>query len=172
MDVREALDQYLFVGQEFLTWLWFLGETRQQVVLASGEEVLLMLGDRLALGPAQGQEGVRVAVRGQEASLAEAREALRRGKLVEAMRLHLEINGEEFAASLRAADLGLSALRLPPTAPGEDGVEGLFLERIALIDTLLGVIEGLLRMFLLQRLDADQGPALLAAMKAWAAGPE
>lgn len=171
MDTLNTLNEYLFIGQEFLTWLWFSSETSQQVTLDDGGQVLLMLGDRLALGPAQGQEGVRITVRGQEFALAEAREALRQGKLVEAMRLGLEVEGEEYWLTLRAADLGLSGLRLPPTAPAEEGVEGQILERIALVDTAVKAVERLFAGFLAQRLDERQGPILLAAMKNWVAGP-
>ena len=172
MDVPSLLNEYMFLGQEFLTWLWCVSETEQQVNLDSGKQVLLMLGDRLVLGPVQAAEGVRVTVKGQEVSLAEAREALRRGKQVEAMRLGLEIDGEEFWTNLRGADLAVSAMRTPPTAPGEDGEEGLILERIALAETALSTLEELFGRYLARRLDEHQAPELLADLRQWVAGQE
>ncbi len=172
MDVLSLLNEYVFLGQEFLTWLWYESETEQQLTLDSGKQVLLMLGDRLVLGPVQGSEGVRVTVKGQEVSLAEAREALRRGKQVEAMRLGLEIDGEEFWMNLRGADLAVSSMRMPPTAPGEDGEEGLILERIALAETALATIEELFGRYLARRLDDHQAQELLRDLRQWVAGQE
>lgn len=172
MDVLSLLNEYVFLGQEFLTWLWYVSETEQQVNLDSGKQVLLMLGDRLVLGPVQGSEGVRVTVKGQEVSLAEAREALRRGKQVEAMRLGLEIDGEEFWMNVRGADLAVSSMRMPPTAPGEDGEDGLILERIALAETALTTLEELFERYLARRLDDHNAPEMLSDLRQWVAGQE
>ncbi|MCB2188926.1 MAG: hypothetical protein KQJ78_21100 [Deltaproteobacteria bacterium] len=167
MDVVEIINQKYFLGQEFLTWLWYFSEEEDFLELSTGKRVAVMLGDRLVLGPAQGQEGTRVTVRGQEISLAEAREALRQGKLVESLRLGLAVDGEEYLLNLRAADLGISALKLPPTAGTEEGEEGQILERVALIEEVTAALDGLFAHFLMLRL-ADNGGPLAEGMAAWA----
>lgn len=190
MDLLELINQKAFLGQEFLTWLWYVSEEEESPTLADGRSVQVSLGDRLVLGPAQGAEGTRVTVKGQEVSLAEARQALRRGKLVEAMRLGLEMEGEEYWLNLSAAELAISSLKLPPVAPAEDilrpeppgGIEpepegpgpaasmadGLVLERVALIGNALDAVEGLFRVFLARRLDEDKAAEMKQALKAWA----
>ena len=173
MDVLALLNEKFFLGQEFLTWLWYVSEREGVVELPDGRQVEVMLGDKLVLGPAQGQEGTRVSVRGREASLAEARQALRRGKLVEGLRLGLMIDGEEFWCTLGAAELGLSALKLPPTAPAEgapEGLDGLVLERVALIGAAMKALEGLLLVFLRGRLADEKGGQLWESLRDWAAG--
>ena len=173
MDVLALMNEKVFLGQEFLTWLWYVSEEMGSVQLADGRLVDVLLGERLVLGPVQGQEGTRVTVKGRETSLAEARQALRRGKLVESLRLGLMIDGEEYWLTLEAAELGLKALKLPPTAPGggaPEGLEGLVLERISLVDAALRGLEGLLMVFLTQRLADEKGGELWAALRAWAAG--
>ncbi len=171
MDVLALMNEKVFLGQEFLTWLWYVSEEMGSVQLADGRLVDVLLGERLVLGPVQGQEGTRVTVKGRETSLAEARQALRRGKLVESLRLGLMIDGEEYWLTLEASELGLKALKLPPTAPGggaPEGLEGLVLERISLVDAALRGLEGLLMVFLTQRLADEKGGELWAALKAWA----
>jgi hypothetical protein len=186
MDLLELINQKAFLGQEFLTWLWYVSEEEEPPTLADGRSVQVSLGDRLVLGPAQGAEGTRVTVKGQEVSLAEARQALRRGKLVEAMRLGLEMEGEEYWLNLTAAELAISSLKLPPVAPAEDilrpepqgGIEpepegpspadGLVLERVALIGNTLDAVEGLYKVFLARRLDEDKAAEMKQALRAWA----
>lgn len=172
MNLSELLEQKIFLGQEFLTWLWFLLETEGGAEVKNLGWVELTLGERLVLGPAMGADGSRVTVSGAEGSLAEAREALRQGKLVEALRVGLEIHGEEYALNLEAAELTVKSLKLPTTAaPSEDpdGLEGLVLERVALLENTLKAAEGLFSLFLSQRLHPEEGPELRKAMGAWAA---
>jgi recombination associated protein RdgC len=174
MDVLALMNEKIFLGQEFLTWLWYVSEEQGSVQLGDGRLVDVLMGERLVLSPMQGQEGTRVTVKGRESSLAEARQGLKRGKLVESLRLGLMIDGEEYWLTLEAAELGLKSLKLPPTAPGgnarEDGLEGLVLERVSLVDAALRGLEGLLMVFLTQRLADERGGELWAALKAWAAG--
>jgi len=175
MNLSEMLEQKIFLGQEFLTWLWFLLETEGGAEVKDLGWVELTLGERLVLGPAMGAEGSRVTVSGAEGSLAEAREALRQGKLVEALRLGLEIHGEEYALNLEAAELTVKSLKLPTTAaPSEEpeGLEGLVLERVALLENTLKAAEGLLALFLSQRLDPLAGPQLRRSLGEWAAQGE
>ncbi len=171
MNLGELLEQKIFLGQEFLTWLWYLQESEGGAEVKDLGWVELSLGGRLVLGPAMGADGSRVTVSGAEASLAEAREALRQGKLVESLRLGFEVHGEEYALSLEAAELTLKSLKLPTTgAPGEelDGLEGLALERVALLENAVKAVEGLLSLFLAQRLHPEQGPGLRRALGEWA----
>ena len=172
MNLAELLEQKIFLGQEFLTWLWFLLETDGGAEVKDLGWVELTLGERLVLGPAMGADGSRVTVSGAEGSLAEAREALRQGKLVEALRVGLEIHGEEYALNLDAAELTVKSLKLPTTSTQRedpDSLEALVLERVALLENTLKATDGLLSLFLAQRLHPEDGPELRKAMGEWAA---
>lgn len=167
MDVAALLHEKTFLGQEFLTWLWCVSEEEGSVALEDGRLVDVLVGDRLVLSPAQGQDGTRVSVAGREASLAEARQAIKRGKLVEGLRLGLVVDGEEYWLSLDAVHLGFKSMRTPPVAPGEkEGLEGLLLERVAMIETAIKALDGLFKRFLGLRM---QNNGLPAEMRAWAA---
>ncbi|MBI4799701.1 MAG: hypothetical protein HY794_13445 [Desulfarculus sp.] len=171
MDTLALVNEKLFLGQEFLTWLWHASEELGHLDLPGGRQVEVLLGGHLVLGPLQGQEGTRVTVKGREASLAEARRALQRGKLVESLRLGLILDGEEYWLSLDAAHLGIKGLRLPLVAPaqGGEGLEGLALERLALIESAVRAVEELFGLYLAQRLECKGLPQ---DMRAWAAGEE
>lgn len=167
MDVLTILNEKVFLGQEFLTWLWWLAEQEAPHRTGDDRVVEVMLGDHLVLGPAQGREGARITVRGHEASLAEAREGLKQGKLVESLRLGLIVDNEEFWLSLRAADLTISSLKLPPMQGGDDHEPGgLWLERIALVEMAIAALDDLLRSFLQARLP-DDGRDFRQTLTAW-----
>ena len=170
MDTLELLNQKMFLGQEFLTWLWYLSENEEPLELEPGRPVWVYLGENLTLGPAQGAEGSRVSVKGKEASLAEAREGLRQGKLVEALRLGLGLEDDEFWMTVKAAGLEVSSLKLPAISPGDEaeGLEGRLLERVFLIETALGALEGLFKLYLAKRLEDEKGGELWDFLKNWA----
>jgi hypothetical protein len=154
-----------------LTWLWFSAEDFGQVNLEDGTPVGIKLGESLSLAPVMGQEGSRVQVRGREVALAEARQALRRGKLVDGLHLGLMIEGEEFWAALDAATLTPKGLRLPPIAPaaGErNALDALHLERLALILGFLRALDGLFARFLEERCATPPTEGVIARMHAWA----
>jgi len=172
MDLLEMLNQKMFLGQEFLTWLWYLAEQEQPVDLGEGRSVMVYLGEFLQLGPAQGAEGSRVTVRGREVSLAEAREGLRRGKLVEAIRVGLDLDEDEYWLTIKAPGLEVSSLKLPSVDQGEgpEARDDLLLERVFLIDSVLGALEGLFGIFLQGRLADQGGGELWRDLRRWSQG--
>jgi recombination associated protein RdgC len=174
MDMADILNSKLFLGQEFLTWLWYLCEEQGSVILEDGREVSLFMDELLVLGPAQGQDGNRVTVRGKEASLVEAKEGLKTGKLVEKMRLGMILGTDEFFFTIAASDLTISSLKTPPSPPGEasQDMDGQRLERIYLIDQVVSVIDELFGFFLSARLEDENGGELWQGVIAWANSKE
>lgn len=160
-----------WIGPEWLTWCWQLAETDGGFTLPDGETVDVLLGDKLTLGPAPGQEGNRVSVDGREPDLAEARTALGAGKLVYSIRLGLVLAGDEFWLTLTAPELLVTGLKLPAAAPAEDGQDlaGLWLERIAMVRQALAALDWLLGRWLAQRMDPQGRQELLTARAAWMA---
>ncbi len=172
MELEQLWRDKAFLGQEFLTWLWYLGDNNQTLELPALGPVQVIPGERLVLGPPPGTEGAHIAVRGLEGADAEARAALRQGKLAENLRLGLVVAGEEHWLTLKAEDLSVGSLKLPAVAApeGQDDLQGLVLERVALIDRCLQALEGLLARFLELRL--TDSAALASDLRAWAAGEE
>jgi len=172
MDLQHIQNEKRFLGQEFLTWLWWISEEEGQIDLIDGTSLEIMLADRMSLRPVAGADGARVSLRGKEARLAEARHALRAGKLVDRLRLGLTIDGEDYWLTLDATELAIGALRTPAMAPAEGGREGrdaLTLERIALIETAVRALDGLYRQYLAGRMATATGGEDWERMRAWAA---
>ena len=172
MSLSEIIEAKQYIGQEFLTWLWYLSEEEEHISLSGDQVVTIMMGDTMVLGPAMGMDGTRVSIKGREFTLAEAREGLRRGKLLESLRFGLAMEEGDFWLTLKAADLSFSSLKLPPTGGGEEPQEkdAILLERVALVNTAINAVEELFKRFLEGRLASESGGGLWASLKEWAHG--
>ena len=167
MDLIKIVQEKSFLGQEFLTWLWWMSESERDFTLADGKPVHIIIGERLSLSPPYGHEGSRVAVAGKDNLLAEAREGLRQGKLVDSLRLGLEIDSQDYWMTLEGMWLNPRSIRLPATADNEEqglDSDGLVLERLALLEVLTGALDSLFIIFINERI---QHTSSWPEMKAW-----
>ena len=116
IDERGGMD---WLGPEFLTWLWWrTGASPEFAETAGGrrdgtslfvhvDEFIELRGERAAAR--------RTSLRsGMPSASAEAKAALRYGKVVTAARLLFARGEEETALTLRAEDLDVSSCKLPP----------------------------------------------------------
>ena len=151
MDLIKITQEKSFLGQEFLTWLWWMCEDDASFTLPDGRTVALALGERMSLAPPWGHEGSRVALAGKDHILAEAREALRQGKLVDNIRIAFVIDSEDYWTTLDAMWLTPRSVRLPATASAEEqGLDSdtMVLERLALLENLTTALNSLFATFM------------------------
>ena len=84
LDLAIAYTRYRFLGNEFLTWLWYLIENEKYFsLLKSGETesadpFLLGIGNRLVLENRQNEGLETITIKGDDAGLEEGVLALRR----------------------------------------------------------------------------------------------
>lgn len=121
VDERGGMD---WLGPEFLTWLTWRSVTDPRFSGGDGDEFWIHLDEMMEL------RGERAAARkatlrsGSPAASAEAKAALRHGKVVTAARWILARGDEETTFTLKAEDLDVSGAKLP-TPEGEDAEERL-----------------------------------------------
>ena len=83
LDVAIAYRRYQFLGNEFLTWLWFMIETDQNLLRQYDPDLLsLNIGSRLVLENTRNNAKETVTIKGDEANLEEGRVALKKGAVV------------------------------------------------------------------------------------------
>jgi hypothetical protein len=165
MDLVDRVETTRFLGGEFLLWLWYLQETNEQPA-SGGPFAVVMAPLRLAeaLSPAE-----NVVVHGRNAcGSAEARQALRQGKLPTKAGLLLERDGESYTLSLDANRWAISGLKLPE--PEERNAEDDRLGyRMELLERVEDWIEMLFADFLKFRLAEDWEQTTLPRLQAWIA---
>ncbi len=153
-----------FLGQEFLTWLYFfLDESDYEVELPGAFEkgigpqhdrVAFAIGKRTVLTSLD-QSGVRVALSGPDLDdCGEVLQALRRGALVETLELQMALDERVYTVTLKGRDAQLSSVRFfeGMVKEGEGDASDVLDVRLAALDEIDAVIDGLFARFVTRRL--------------------
>jgi len=155
MDLVDLIAEKRFLGQEFLTWLWYKSDERGGTVLLPGAgDIGLVFEKHMLLEYGEGESFEKVVCQGLQAELKEARTGLRMGKKLEQTRIHLVLGEYEWFLTLKGSMLEFRNVKLPKTMTGleesddPDAVEGRLLDRIGLLETATRTVDDLFRMFL------------------------
>jgi recombination associated protein RdgC len=162
MDLVDLIVEKRFLGQEFLTWLWWKSEERGgSVDLPGSGDITVVFEKHMLLESGEGESTEKIVCTGLQAELQEARTGLRMGKKLEQARIVIGHNDYEYSFTLAAALMEFRNVRLPKTETTENDkgdspeeVEGMILERIYLFEELIKLVNALFKMFLDMRLSA------------------
>ena len=179
-------DKY-FLGPEFLTWLWIISEINGNLLnikpragVAQAPSfpgaIELWFESRLTLESGEGGDKKSVTCQAPGAEWAEAHTALRRGKKLTKGRLKIRTEEKEWGLSLSGDTLVPQAVKFPKTfteGEEEDDTEiGQFMERVALLNELVAIVEALFHQFLEIRLSPDWELSELPRLNKWLADQE
>ena len=80
LDIAVAYNRYKFLGNEFLTWLWFMIETNQKELYRYDSKLSsLYVGSRLVLENTRNNTKETVTIKDDEANSEEGLLALKKG---------------------------------------------------------------------------------------------
>ena len=119
-------DNYDFLGNEFLLWLWWHWETQSdRIELPDGTEVVGMFARTLSLQCPLGESGKGTITAEGPTSLPEAMQAIRSGKLPRKAGLTLARQGEQYDLTLQAESFAVSGakIQLEEKVDGRGAVE-------------------------------------------------
>ena len=172
MDLIDLMREKRFLGQEFLTWVWFQAESQSGLMDLPGVgTVEVWFEDRLDLESGSGNTVQKVTCQGRELDLAEARTALREGKKVSQARIRLRLDGTEWRLTLKAEGLDISGVRAPKTLEPEEeepeSLAGRLLERVSVTRELTKVVDGMYAAFLAVRLKPEWEESELPRLRKW-----
>lgn len=173
----------LFLGQEFLTWLWIVSEINGNLLNikpaassgSNGENfpsaVELWFESRLTLETGEGGHKKSVTCQTPGTEWDEAHTALRRGKKLTRGQLKIRTEDKEWGLTLSADTLVPQGVKFPKTfaaAEEEEDTEiGRFMERVALMNELLAIIGALYHQFLELRLSSEWELKELPRLNRW-----
>ncbi len=155
LDIAVAYNNYTFLGNEFLTWIWYLIENDEKVIQRCGEDTLdLTVGNKMVLVNrwANGMESITI--KGDAVGLEEGLLALSKGALVTDINLILKSGSLQWQFSIKGESLNFSGIKLPETAAAEqqEDMEGLILDKLYLYEKPFHFIDALYRNFIVLRL--------------------
>lgn len=178
MDLVDLIAEKRFLGQEFLTWLWWKSEERGGSVEIPGQgDVIVVFEKHMLLEFGEGESNEKIICSGLQTELQEARTGLQMGKKLEQARIQI-VNGDyEYNFTLAAALMEFRNVKLPKTAGTEkedkgnpEETEGMILERIYLFEELVRIVNDLFRMFLDKRVNPGWGEEV-ARIRDWVTTP-
>ncbi len=157
LEDSSRLDLYL--GQDFLTWLWYNSEVRQGQLSTSGGEVFfLAMEQRIAVEGGAGQSRDIAVSSGPGTSLREAKLGLQSGKKVNRALMRIELDSEAWRLQLKAEDFSVSGMKTPRVQKareeGEDP-DAPLLEKVYLIEKCLELVDDLFAQFLRLRFSQE-----------------
>ncbi len=163
MDLVDLIEEKRFLGQEFLTWLWWKSEERGGSILLPGHgDIIVVFEKHMLLEYGEGESSEKLICSGLQTELQEARTGLLMGKKLEQARIQLVQAEREWNFTLAAAMMEFRNVKLPKTAGSEvdssgkpEEMEGIILERIYLFEELVRLVNELFLVFLQVRVMDD-----------------
>jgi hypothetical protein len=173
LDVAVAYNRFKFLGDEFLTWLWFVIDQDPSILSKMDPELTaLEIGNRVVLEKRHKEAVETITIKGDDADLDEAMLALEKGALVAEFNLIYRSAQQKWQFTLKGESLNLSSLKLPPTAApeGPDDLEATVLEKIFLYDKILQFLEKLYKHFIKLRISNSWQSREIPKIKKWIGG--
>ena len=169
MEVLERARQTEFLGRDFLIWLWCKSETNEgRFDLGELGTVELWFDGRVTLQSDGDTDIESITCSGQNSRLREARFALTKNKKVTQATLKLIVGDDEWSFTLDSTWLNFKSLKTPQVVRDKrDDPEGLFYERVFLIEQPLRVVDALFSSFIKTRTSPEWGTQELPALMEW-----
>lgn len=169
MGLLELLFSREFIGREFLTWLWFRSEADEGRFAPPGSDPFqLWLDDRVVLESDGDEKVQQVICQGTDSALTEARYAILGGKKVTQARLKLMQGDDEWVFTLDAAWLNFRSLKTPKVMTDfQEDPEGIFFERLLLIQKVVDALEAVFIEFITLRISKKWYAEEVPAFRSW-----
>lgn len=170
LDVAFAYNRFKFLGDEFLTWLWFIIANDPGYLKTLAPELSsLEIGNRIALENRSHQSLERITIKGDDANLEEGVLALRKGAVVIEMNLCFKSGDQEWRFTIKGESLNISSFKTPFTGPVEtaEDLEGAVIEKAYLYDQALKLVDNLFKNFIKLRISNHWQNKVVPQIKKW-----
>ena len=170
LDIAVAYNRYIFLGNDFLTWLWFVIETDQAQLRKYDPELeSLHVGSRMVLENMQNNTKETITIKGDDANMEEGRLALKKGAAVTEMHLSYKSGAYQWQFSIKGESLNISNLKLPETGTVErpEDLEGVVIEKVHLVEKAVVLVNTLFSRFVKLRVSNDWANSWVPRMRKW-----
>ena len=170
LDVAVAYNRYKFLGEEFLTWLWFQIDTNQRLFTTIDHDITSFhIGNRIVLENRKTETLERITIKGDDAGFEEGILALRKGALVSELNLTLHANKQEWKFSIKGESLNLSSVTIPKTGLPEtaEDLEGFVIEKTYHYDKLIKFFERITSKYIKLRISNSWEKSEVTQIRRW-----
>ena len=170
LDIAIAYDRYKFIGNEFLTWLWYAIDNAP-ATLGKIDPTMrtLEVGNRIVLKNQTENGDETISIKGDTAGLEEGLLSLAKGAMVTEINLIYKTEEHQWQFSLKGESLGFTSLKTPETGNIEtmDDIEGMVLEKAYLLEKATGLLDGLFNHFIQLRVSSAWLDETQVALRDW-----
>lgn len=153
-ELRFLQTNRIFLGREFLTWLWFKSETQShKLTIGKYGSYHIYIDDKIVLSSTSGSVRENSLKGGTPAYAFEAGSALGSGKLVHEAKFILQDSERQWSFSLLADDLSLRAVKLPTIS--ESDSHAYINQRVNYSQLLTQLIDELFKQFMNLRMSEN-----------------
>ncbi len=155
LDVAVTYNKYKFLGNEFLTWLFFIIENNQGRLGKTDKEfVSLDIGNRIVLEKKNQDSVDTITVTGDDAGLEEVMISLQKGAVVIELNLLYKSGDYDWKFSIKGESLNIFSLKVPRTGSVEkkEDIEGAVLEKMYLYEKVVMLVNMLYKEFIKLRI--------------------
>jgi hypothetical protein len=170
LDIAVAYNRYKFLGDQFLTWLWFLIETDQETIrLCDPDIVGLEVGNRMVLENRTTGGLETISIKGDAAGLEEAIVSLSKGAAVSEIQLIYKTAALEWVFAIKGESLSFSGIKLPENTAVQidEDLDGMILDKLYLYENPLQLIDTLYQSFIQLRLSEKWSSQITVSIKTW-----
>jgi hypothetical protein len=170
IDLPTAYHRYRFLGDEFLTWLWFTIENDQKLFSSVDADcAALEIGNRVVLENRKTKSVERITIKGDDAGLEEGRLALRKGALVSELALVFKTGEHQWQFTVKGETLNISSLKTPgeSSPQGPEQMDAFILDQYEFIRKILFLIENTYSTFIRVRLSSQWVYKKVPAIRKW-----
>jgi len=172
LDIATAYNKYKFLGNDYLTWIWFLIENNHNIssIINSKDIITLEVGNSIVLENKIGDKSKeKITIKGDQAGLEEGTTALKKGAFVTQINLICKINKDDYKFTIKGESFNITGLKTPRTEilKNEDEIEGLVLEKAFLGFNIFKVIDTLFLKYIEQRTSDEWNHKGLQDIKNW-----
>jgi len=171
LDVAVTYNQYKFLGNEFLTWLWFSIENNIDILKnPDSDPVFLQIGNRIVLENMLNDDSVEtITIKGDDAGLEEGITALGKGALVTELNISFKTGENEWKFNFKGECLDFSSLKTPETGniENKEDIEGALLEKIYLRETVIQNMDKIYKNFIEIRISGRWKEEIIPSIKKW-----
>lgn len=169
-DISISYNRFKFIGNEFLTWLWFVMDNEpdklKKLLLPA---FTLTIGNRTVLENRSDAGVETVTIKGDAAGLEEGMLALKKGAMVSELNLSYESVDKRWGFTLKGESMNISNLKIPDTGPvqtGED-IEGIVLDKAYLFETVTSLLDRLFKDFITLRVSNRWQEEVAPSVNKW-----
>lgn len=170
LDISFAYSRYKFLGNEFLTWLWFVIENDMERLNKIEQDlVYLNIGNRIVLENKINDAVETITILGDDAGLEEGIISLGKGAVVTQINLLYKSADNEWRFTIKGESMNISHLKIPETAIVESSeeFEGMVLEKAYLYEKVTILTDNLFKEFIKLRLSSSWEGNVVPKIRQW-----